>query len=460
MKYKKIPASVLSGALLAAMLLSGCAQSAPEIPLPTAAAAPEETRIDTFPAAETASFDTKDGVRVHWMAADPGADGWDILVLNIAPHTITAEEARRAADTLFGDVTYYEHRESGVRPMTKDVIDEKLALWESLLAPGALEAIYGNQPELTAQTRETIERFIENTRSAYDAAPETEERVISDWSFHPWEYYAAMTDYTPSGNESIEVDTVYDSIPYTFSAANRDRADFYLNSLSAYPYTGYASPDRVEENIFLLEHSYESHPTGAQLESAKEKAQKLLDGFDLGDWTVDSCSIEEQAIDLDAPRYTIRVRAVPVCGGTAVSPQRPLLGMEGIGAGDIGWYHADASFMFGTDNILLDLRLQSPVDIQSEETAQTLSGAEAAAVLQTALAEKDLSAFFVRTGARKQDVYIYELRPYYWRVAGVSGQYQYIPCLAAMAAFDSQPPEDADALYPLLMISLLDGSAV
>lgn len=29
-----------------------------------------------------------------------------------------------------------------------------------------------------------------------------------------------------------------------------------------------------------------------------------------------------------------------------------------------------------------------------------------------------------------------------------------------MAAFDGQPPEDADALYPLLMISLLDGSAV
>ena len=460
MNCKKVAIGVLSGALLAAALLSGCARSAPESPLPSAAVTAEETRMETSPAVETVSFDTKDGVRIHWVAAGPGANGWDIPVLNIAPHTITGEEARRAADALFGPVTYYEHRESGARPMTKAVIDEKLALWASLLAPGALEAIYGDQPELITQTRETIELFIENARSAYNAAPETEERVISDWRFHPWEYYTAMTDYTPSGNESIEVDTVYDSIAYTFSVANRDRGDFYLDSLSAYPYTGYASPDRIEENIFRIDYSYESYPTAAQLESAKAEAQKLLDAFGLGEWTVDSCSIEERAMNPDAPRYTIRVRAVPVCGGTAVMPQRPLLGMEGIGAGDIGWYHADAAFEFGTDNILLDLRLQSPVDIQSEETVQTLSGTEAAAALQKALSEKDLSAFFAGIGARKQDVYICELRPCYRRAAGVSGQYQYIPCLTAMAALGSQPPENADALYPLLTISLLDGSAV
>ena len=215
----------LSGALL--LLLTGCAKTVPEAPensLPSAAAA--ETNTDFSSAVETASFDTKDGVRIHWMIAPSGTGGWDIPVLNIAPHTITAEEARRAADALFGDAAYYEHRGIDARPMTKSVITEKLALWESLLEPGALEAIYGDQPEEIAQKRETIESFIENARAAYASAPETEERVISDWSFHPWEYYTAMTDYTPDGNMSIEVDTVCGSIPYTFSAANRDRGDF------------------------------------------------------------------------------------------------------------------------------------------------------------------------------------------------------------------------------------------
>ena len=459
MNRKSTAACALSGALL--LLLTGCAKDVPETPenpLPSAAAA--ETNTDFSSAIETVSFDTKDGVRIHWMIDPSGAGGWDIPVLNIAPHTITVEEAHRAADAIFGDAAYYEHRGIDARPMTKSVLTEKLALWESLLEPGALEAIYGDQPEEIAQKRETIETFIENARAAYASAPETEERVISDWGFHPWEYYAAMTDFTPDGNVSIEVDTVCSSTLYTFFAANRDRGDFYLNVLSAYPYTGYADPDLVEDNIFRIGHSYDAPPTDAQLESAQNRAAELLGAFGLGEWKIDSCAADERAIDPDAPRYTIQIKAVPVLNGIEVMPQRPLLGMNDAGAGDIGWYYSEASFEFGPDNTLLFLRLESPADIQSTEDHKTLSGAEASAALQKALAEKDLSAFFVSAGARKHDVYIYELRPYYRRTVSTSGQYQYIPCLAAMAAFDGrsisgQPLESADWLYPLLTIDLL-----
>lgn len=459
---KRIFCRVLPCALLAAALLSGCAGTAPESPLPSVGvtAAEERPDIDFSSAAETAAFETKDGVRIHWMIAPSGAEEWDIPVLNIAPHTITAEEARRAADALFGDgVTFYEHIGTDARPMTKSVITEKLALWESLLEPGALEAIYGDQPETISQTKEILESFIKNAKAAYDTAPETEERTVSDWSFYPWEYYTAMTDYTPDGNMSIEVDTVCGSIPYTFSAANRDRGDFYLNALTAYPYTGYATPDRVEETLFRIEHSYNALPTDGSLESARNRAEELLSAFGLGEWKIDQCTIDERSIDPDKPLYTIRIKAVPVLNGIEVMPQRPLLGTEDIVAGDIGWYYSEASFEFGPDNTLLFLELKSPADVQSAEPLKALSGEEASAALQKALAEKDLSAFFVSTGARKQDVYIYELRPYYRRIPGASGQYQYIPCLAAMAAFDGQtisgqPLESADGLCPLLTIDL------
>ena len=238
-KYKFI--SFILSAVMILSLFSGCAaketaETTSTIQVSSANTAEMTTEQHDASATEYGTFETNDGVLVH--LADIGSDttAWNLLAVEVTPHEFTAADAHRIADALFGDVTYYEHQGSGVRPMTKSIIEEKLALWESFLEPGTLETLYGDQPEIISQARETIEIFIENARAAYDTAPETEERVISDWSFHPWEYYTTMTDYTPDGRVSLEIDTTCNSIPYTLSFSNYQK-DFYLNSLYVYPYT-------------------------------------------------------------------------------------------------------------------------------------------------------------------------------------------------------------------------------
>ena len=459
---------------LLAALLSGCAagsagENEPVSQAPSVAPVEISTEQSGTSAAEYGTFETKDGVTVH--LADIGSDTgtWELPTVEVTPHEFTAADARCIADALFGDGgTYYEHRESGARPMTKAVIEEKLALWESLLEPGALEAIYGDQPELISQTKETIERFIENARLAYDSAPETEERVISDWSFHPWEYYTAMTDYTPDGRVSLEVDTVCNSIPYTLSVSNR-RNDFYLNSLYVYPYTGYITPDLVEENLFRIEHSYSVRPTDAQLESARTRAEELLNAFGLGEWEIDQCVIDERAINPDVPLYTVKVKALPVFGGVAAIRQTQLSSLRDGAADGLNWYYTDVSFEFGTDNTLLFLELQSPVDIQKTEERGTISPAAAAAALQAGMEEKNLNYIFRTAGVSTQDLYVYQVKTGYSRVGAADGteRFWFVPSTTALAALESNTvfgerlnTDDAGALYPLLTVSLLDGSVI
>ena len=468
-RYRPVAFILLAVILLP--LFCGCAARSPgenEPGLQTPSAAPAEIPAEQTgtSAAEYKTFETTDGVTVHLadIASDTGA--WELPAVEVTPHELTAADARRIADALFGEGgTYYKH---GTRTMTKAVIEEKLALWESLLEPGALEAIYGDQPELISQTRETIERFMENARSAYDSAPETEERVISDWSFHPWEYYTAMTDYTPDGRDSLEVDTVCDSVPYTLSVSNR-RNDFYLNSLYVYPYSGYITPDLVEENLFRIDHSYSARPTDAQLESARTRAEELLDAFGLGGWEIDQCVIDERAINPDVPLYTIKIKALPVFGGVAAIRQTQLSSLRDGAADGLNWYYTDVSFEFGTDNTLLFLELQSPMDIQTMEKCETISPADAAAALQAGMEEKNLKPLFLTAGVPVQDLYVYEVKTGCSRVGAAdgTGRFRYIPSATALAALEDKTVfgepldrSDAGALYPLLTVSLLDGSVI
>ncbi len=452
---------IFSALLFSALLLSGCG-GRDSVTAAPAEVVPTVTPADSFsPAAEeTAVFSSKDGVTIHWAAPETDAETCRLPVLDIAPHAITAEEARRAADALFGDgAVYFQHRPC--RPVSKASITKKVMEWQAILGSDALETLYGDQPETVASARLELQRCIDETQTLYDAAPDTEQRAEYDWVFRPQEAYSSLSAYLPEGNDTVWADTLCGSLPYTFSATNRSRGDFYLNSIFAYPLTD-DTAGLVEDSLFRFAHSYESRPTAEQIESAKARAQELLDEFALGEWTVDRCGVKDRALDPEAPRYTIEVRAVPVYHGAAVQRQTqvsPLRDADGV-----GWYHATAAFEFGADNTLFHFELFSPADAAETEDRGTLSSADAASALQAALADKDLSSFFVSIGQRKQDVYIYEVRPYYRRVGGSDGQYRYVPCLAAMAAFADASvtgePLTGDALYPLAAISLLDGSAV
>lgn len=470
-KYKFI--SFILSAVMILSLFSGCAaketaETTSTIQVSSANTAEMTTEQHDASATEYGTFETNDGVLAH--LADIGSDttAWNLLAVEVTPHEFTAADAHRIADALFGDVTYYEHQGSGVRPMTKSIIEEKLALWESFLEPGTLETLYGDQPEIISQARETIEIFIENARAAYDTAPETEERVISDWSFHPWEYYTTMTDYTPDGRVSIEIDTTCNSIPYTLSFSNYQK-DFYLNSLYVYPYTGYVTPDLVEDNIFRIDHSYSAPPTDVQLESARNRAKELLDAFGLGEWEIDQCTIDERAINPGVPQYTIKVKALPVFNGVAVTRQTQLSGLRNGAADGLNWYYTDASFEFGTDNTLLFLELQSPVDIQKTEACETISSSDAAAALQASMEDKNLNYIFLTAGVSTRDLYVYQVKTGYSRVGAKdnTGRFWFVPSATALVALEDKTVfgdplnrNDASSLYSLLTISLLDGSVI
>jgi hypothetical protein len=456
----------LIAVVTALTLLGGCADKAsPE----QVQSSPEEisASVSRDTPVEFASFTTKNGVQIHFSDIGSDTEAWNLPVVSVAPRYYTEEDARRLAQALFGsNAVYYEHRMRGVRPMTKSVITDKIALFERLLEDDTLEKLYGNQPEVIDRTMETMEGFIEREQEAYDTAPETEDRPETDWTFHPEEYYSELTDFKPEGNESIEVDTVYNTIPYTFSVSNR-RNDFYLNSLFAYWSSGYISATNVEDNLFRYEYSYDIYPTDEQIAAAKAKAEELLQAFDIGEWEIDRCSVKQLAMNPDVPRYTIVIRAVPIINGTAVVRQTQLNALRYGAENGLNWYYTDASFEFGVDNTLYMLELQSPMTILGTEETEVISLEEAEKALQAGLEEKNVSYIFATAGISSKDLYIYQLKTGYTRVGDASGNFRYVPSLTAMAALEDKTVygepldlSDPNALYALITISLIDGSVI
>lgn len=317
------------------------------------------------PVKETAAFTSKDGSIEFYFDLNEEVSGEVIPIIQVRPHQITEDDARRVALALFGDGDYYEAEPRREYIYSKAEIQTKLDRWKLYTTQDAIDALYAGKGS-TNRTVEIVNSFIEEFNQRLENAPTDNPHTPCQWSFRKSSEYLIPEeerdekDFT-NDNDEISAKVVVNEIPYLFSAANRDKDDFRINDIYACIEDG-ISPDNIDEFHFEALLCRTEEPTEEQINAAKEKASIMLSNMNLGSWRIDECYVETVSY-CQVPEYVIHVNAVPVFEGIPAVRMDQIPALRGPEPGVSYYYYTDVHFEFAPGGELMFFNLDSPVDV-------------------------------------------------------------------------------------------------
>lgn len=303
----------------------------------------------------------------------------DMPIVKVVPHFLTESDAKRAAQTLYGDNALFWEAEPAMNMRySKEEILQQIARWSPYTTEMAVSELFGDQGGNLQDDADTIRAYIDNlTLSVYPNAPSGDFRDECHWTFQSSSHYfygaenPASAD-TENGNQEIQAWTKAGDFFYSFQATTRNKDDYKLNNIYANPV--YDSPRYIDYELLKAEKLRTDSPTENQIEAVKNKAQIILDRMGLGDWKVDQAAVEEVR-DGDAIEYTINVSAVPIFEGVPAVRRMQLNNLKSKAAYASNYYLTDANFAFSANGDLITFSLFSPVDVQEivNESVSTMS---------------------------------------------------------------------------------------
>ena len=342
-----------------------------------ACSAATATELIRIPVHSKDVFISSDGTIEFVMDIDEEVSGEYMPILEVVPHQITPEEAKRVAYAIFGDADYYEKVPDLAQYYTKAEIRQKLDRWSQYTTEAAVEELYG-QWKADFDVVELVNTFIERYREKYETAPEEIPYTPCEWTFKNGIEYEQEEDrnlFDPDNfNDQIWAQLYVGDIPYNFCASNRDKDDFKVNNIYAVLATG-ISPNGIDEEIFKARMLRTGEPTQVQLDTVKTRAEEMLAEMDLGSWQIDQCYVEELPISEDVTEYTVHVTAVPILNGIPAVRLPQFTALRDAEDPTVSnYYYADVRFEFSANGDLISFLMYSPVEIAgSMENTGTLS---------------------------------------------------------------------------------------
>ncbi|MBP3672514.1 MAG: hypothetical protein J6J18_01655 [Oscillospiraceae bacterium] len=330
---------------------------------------PTDPTEETQSAAYSETFESDDGTIEFAMNIEESLTAEKLPTFEVVPHQITAEEAKRVAQAIFGDAEFYEKVPDLEEFYTKAEIQQKLDRWSQYTTREALDELYGDY--MTDYREEDflriINSFIEEYTEKYDTAPEENPYTPCEWTFKNGSVYSTPADElagedTSEWNDNIEAQLYVGDIPYRFCASNRDKEDFKVNILSACISTG-ITPSGIDEEIFKARLLRTGEPTQEQIDAVKAKAEEMLENMDMGKWFIDECYADSYQISDDVLEYTVYVNAVPVLDGIPAVRMPQFTALRGEDPDMKNYYYADVEFEFSANGDLISFSMYSPIEI-------------------------------------------------------------------------------------------------
>lgn len=322
-------------------------------------------------------FSTDDTVQFT-LTIDNEVTNSSMPVVEVSPHFLTEEDAKRVAYVLFGERDYYEAEPRFAPVYSKADILEKLARW----------APYGGDP--------SVDSYIKKYTVLLESAPADNPHMPCQWEYKKETFYYESPDNasaadTSNDNDDIRASVKVNGIPYIYDVATRNRTDFKLNNIYAYPYDG-LSPRSIDYQIFQHQLCQTDKPDAKTIAAVQEKAETMLEQMELGEWVVDECSLE--TVDYyDVPEYIIHVNAVPAFQGVAASRKPQLTNLKSTSAYASNYYLTDVQLALNANGDIVNFSLYSPVDVKEiiNEDVQVLPMDE---VIQLAKKQFTLSDYY------------------------------------------------------------------
>ena len=260
---------------------------------------------------KTGNFYSKDGsVEFSWNLNQEVTKG-TMPVIEVVPYMFTGQNVKEVVSAIFGEeAIFYDLGPESERQLSKDEIQKKIKVLSPYSSKEALRWLMGEE-----YTVEKIKKRIEEYTLQYDLAPDENPHIECDWTFRPGDYYWNLDD-EGNKNNYIIASTVFNNIDYYVRAQVHNEGD-YMQSIIKIGLGDGNDDTYVESTVDLVNLCSSDKPTQEQIDTAKTKAQRILEKMSFGEFSVAETFIDIRMFG-DTPAYSIRVEAVPIFEGTAV----------------------------------------------------------------------------------------------------------------------------------------------
>lgn len=379
----------------------------------------------------------------------------DMSTVLVTPHYLTEEDVRRAATALFGDAVFFEREPYQSVIYSKSEIQDRISRWSQYANEDALSELYGMDDN--SFILELIKTYIYEYTQKLETAPASNPHMPCEWTFKESLLYSFEPENLSSqelknDNMAIMSNCVINGIPYCFDAVTRNKMDYKLNVIAVYIDSS-NSPLGIDEAIVRSNLCRTSKPNQLQLDALTEKALLILTQIDLGEWSIDSCTLNENIIG-DQVEYSIQISAVPLLDGVKAVDCSPFFKLKGEDIYSSNYHLTRAQLEFAPDGTLLSFDLTSPISIvETEETLQNFSSVDSA--ITRAMEVLSLTDFYAFCGNIPEQ---YEKMPlvcnveidraYYGlvrtKVANEDDLYQYVPSFVVIGTMSVSNSETGD----------------
>ncbi|MCD8117299.1 MAG: DUF6034 family protein [Oscillospiraceae bacterium] len=381
-------------------------------------------------------------------------------VIRVTPHSITSEEARTVAQLFFGSEDVYTYSEQ----MSKYEIEEKiLSLKQAINDRSTLVSKYGDDDELIDAVIAQYNSMISYYELQYESAPETVEKTLCDWTFHPLSYYMDEAGLDTSTEDYIGYNqTVYiralsqiDNIQYQFWACNRDEADYRVHYLNVFmDYTG------ADRDLYST-----VKPTDEQIVQVCEKAETILSQLNMGQWEIASCEVMESMNSDGETVYHIYIIAMPVYEGITMTYLGTLIDQDTSDAYISNYDYEGITFDYSGSS-LISFRYEGMLDVVEvlNDDTSVLSLTEAAELFEAYASYLKADTYSSSAASLDVDVNHVELGLVRIRIQNNETDFYLVPTYTFYGTTISYN-EDGDILaetedVQLAVINAVDGSII
>lgn len=433
-------------------------------------------------------FTSTDGSIAFTLNIEESISVTQMPVVEVVPHFLTGEDAKRVARELFGDAAFYERQPSASQEYSKSQLQEKIDLYSQYAGQDAMDQLHGTKDADWSEEINLLKMEIAKFTEQLESAPEENPHTPCDWTMKKERYYNNTKDETAGRDVSEDSDVIYATvkvgdIEYIFAATTRNKEDYKVNTIQVGLTSG-IGPVHIDQAIYRSMLCRTEKPTEEQISAAKSRAQEMLDQMGLGAWIVERASAQATYCG-DTPEYSILVNATPVINDVSA-----LYGQFGgsLVSSDVfasNYPMSMASFEFTADGTLISFLLRSPFDMNViNDNVATVSMEELIEKAKSHLALSDAKASygvpngFVESYERKYDeklickIEISELDYGIARinVANSDDSYYYVPAIVFKGSADYYG-QDTGTLYmssgdygervqSLLWLNAVDGSII
>ena len=245
-------------------------------------------------------------VTVSRHSSFPSLDGkteivWDVEttvqqdvypVIEVVPDPLTEAEAKKTAETLFPNSTFYDygHEFTRIEMYSKDyyrkLIDRRLP-YTDLAAFNKLVGPNGGDYKLFLENLDKITQLMET-------AGDNPKLPVCDWVYkHDNDYMDFSADEVDPSDHVLYAITDREDASYVV-IANNGNGDLHLSNSFSIRRT---DPAEMGMEIMLSELCRTDPPTEEQVRTAEKKAQEILDKLDFGIWKVTGSDVSEEDFD-------------------------------------------------------------------------------------------------------------------------------------------------------------------